>query len=69
MVVELMGERMCISCPICGRQISRSKSGTDSESMCPKCGSELNYTVNGVTVSVAVIKLPMKQPDKARATI
>lgn len=68
-MVEFMVERMCISCPICGRQISRSKSGTDSESMCPKCGSELNYTVNGVTVNVAVIRLPMKQADKARATI
>ena len=62
-----MGERMCISCPICGRQISRSKSGTDSESVCPKCGSELNYTVEGTTVSVAVIKIAIRQPEKVRA--
>lgn len=60
-----MGERMCIYCPICGKQISRSKSGTDSESICPKCGSELNYTVNGVTVNIEVIKVSLKQVKTA----
>lgn len=65
MVVISMGERMCIYCPICGKQISRSKSGTDSESICPKCGSELNYTVNGVTVNIEVIKISLKQVKSA----
>lgn len=60
-----MGERMCIYCPICGKQISRSKSGTDSESICPKCGAELNYTVNGEAVHIKVIKDSLKQARTA----
>lgn len=60
-----MGERMCIYCPICGKQISRSKSGTDSETVCPKCGSELNYTVNSGAVHIQVIKASVKQAKPA----
>lgn len=56
-----MGERMCVYCPICGKQISRSKSGTDSESVCPKCGAQLNYTVNGGAVHIEVINVSVKQ--------
>lgn len=59
-----MSDRMVISCPVCGRQVSRSKSGTDSEVVCPKCGAELNCIVSGATVSIKVVKVlaPNRQP-------
>ena len=59
-----MNEKMIIACPICGRQLLKS-SDTNAEVSCPKCGSELNCTVSGATVSVEVIKKSTKQKRSA----
>lgn len=62
-----MNEKMIVACPVCGRQLLKSNSGTHAELSCPKCCSELNCSVNGATVSVEVVKKSQKQGDMAVA--
>lgn len=56
-----LNEKMIVACPVCGRQLLKSNSGTHAELSCPKCCSELNCSVNGATVSVEVVKKSQKQ--------
>lgn len=60
-----MNEKMIVSCPICGRQLLRSTSSTDTEISCPKCGSGLNITVSGTSVQVKLVKMSPKQKRPA----
>lgn len=60
-----LDEKMIVACPVCGRQLLKSNSGTHAELSCPKCCSELNCSVNGATVSVEVVKKSQKQKRSA----
>ena len=52
-------------CCWCGQKISKSAPGTKSETVCPRCGSELEVRVEGKAVRVAVLR--MKEPRAAVA--
>jgi len=52
-------------CCHCGFKISKSAPGTKSETVCPRCGSELEVRVEGKAVRVAVLR--MKEPRAAAA--
>jgi len=50
-------------CCWCGQKISKSAPGTKSLLSCPRCGSELEVSVDGRAVKVTVLK--MKEPRAA----
>lgn len=52
-------------CCWCGHKISKSAPGTKSETVCPRCGAELEVCVEGKAVRVAVLK--MKEPRTVTA--
>lgn len=43
-------------CCNCGHLVSRSASGTKSIMICQKCGSEIEITVSGRTVTVTILR-------------
>lgn len=54
-------DKMYVTCPVCGKVQGKSASGTNTETSCPKCGSELNYEVRNNAVYVLVMKASTKQ--------
>lgn len=50
-----------IFCPICGRHIMRSGSCTDTTIPCPKCDSELMFSVDSSNVRIRVVRMSSKQ--------
>lgn len=53
--------KMYVTCPICGAYQGKSGSGTNTETSCKKCGSELSYEVKDNTVLVQVVKASNKK--------
>ncbi len=51
-----MEEKYSVYCPSCGRLLSKSGNGTNSEMTCPKCKADLSLVVAAGRVSVEVIK-------------
>lgn len=56
-----------VICPICGKLLSKSGNGTNSEQKCPKCKSELLVEVTDSHVTVEVLKMSTKQKCKRPA--
>ena len=56
-------EMLWTHCCHCGFKISKSAPGTKSLLSCPRCGSELEVSVDGRAVKVTVLK--MKEPRAA----
>ncbi len=52
-------------CCWCGQKICKSAPGPQSETVCPRCGAELEVQVAGKAVRVTVLK--MKEPRAAVA--
>ena len=50
-------ELLMTHCCNCGHLVSRSASGTKSIMICQKCGSEIEITVSGRTVTVSYTHL------------
>ncbi len=55
-----------VRCTVCRRHLSKSFSGTDSFVSCPKCKSELHYTVSDAGPSIEITKGP-KHPTAGTA--
>lgn len=51
-----MGMKLLTFCSNCGHKLGRSADGTQTETVCPKCGAEIEYTVDEQTVIVKIIK-------------
>lgn len=62
---RMENEMLWAHCCRCGQKISKSAPGTKSQTVCPRCGSELEVRVEGKAVRVAVLK--MKEPRAAAA--
>ena len=50
-------EMLMTHCCHCGHLISRSASGTRSIMRCPKCGAEIEVTVQEKTVTVTLLRV------------
>ena len=48
-------------CSNCGYKLGRSKSGTETEMICPKCTSEIVYEVQDDRVTVVIKKAKNKK--------
>lgn len=52
-------EMLLTHCCRCGYRISRSAPGTKSLITCPKCGSDLEVSVDGKAVKVTLLNVRM----------
>ena len=50
-----MLEMFKIVCPECGHSFGKSKSGTFTETTCPKCKLRIVYSVEGDTLKVKAL--------------
>lgn len=49
-----MTEKFLIVCNACGYQFGRSKSGTFTETKCPRCKSKVEYSVTGNKITTVI---------------
>ena len=60
-----MEQKMYISCPVCGRYLSKSGNGTNSDIKCPKCGSDVSVAVSINALNITVNSWSQKQKVRA----
>ena len=51
-------------CTVCGYKLGRSREGTESEVICPRCGALVCYAVKEDAVTVRMLKPSPKKPPK-----
>jgi phage FluMu protein Com len=49
-------EKMYISCPVCGRNLSKSAGTSGTELTCPKCKTQLEFAVEDNTVHIRIVR-------------
>lgn len=58
--------RFTINCPECGRRIARSADGTDTTTVCPKCGAVIRHEIKNDTAYIKIEKHSEKHPTASK---